>query len=262
MAFAIFSTPGSPKGCDTVNAIDAKPQEAPRLIATIGLHGSASTWVYNVVRELAIAAMGEDRILAVYADEQANVPDAAACSGRCLVIKSHHGSVALDAWLKAERAAIFLSVRDPRDACISMTQRFKAPLNQTVAWIANDCNRLLRLAAEGYPLLRYEDRFFDDKQSVERLAKAIGLHPEPSVIDTIFARYRTEAVRSFARSLADLPPERIVMVGTHKMDRVTQILGPHIGDGGSGKWYDLPIQAQTELTRVFAPFLDRFGYPR
>jgi hypothetical protein len=46
-----------------------------------------------------------------------------------------------------------------------------------------------------------------------------------------------------------------------KMDRVTQILGPHIGDTHSGKWYDLPMQMQTELTRIFRPFLDRFGYP-
>ena len=237
------------------------PTEAtpPPLIATIGLHGSASTWVFNVVRELMIAAVGEDRVVTVYTDEMSHVPDAA---GRHLVIKSHHGSVGLDDWLKAERAPIFLSVRDPRDACISMTRRFKAPLNNTVVWIANDCNRLLRLAAQGHLLLRYEDRFFDEKQSVERLAHALGIRLESAVIDTIFARYRTDAVRSFAKSLGDLPPERIIMVGTHKMDKVTQILGPHIGDAGSGKWYDLPIQAQTELTRVFAPFLDRFGYPR
>ena len=33
----------------------------PGLIATIGLHGSASTWVFNVVRELMIDALGESR---------------------------------------------------------------------------------------------------------------------------------------------------------------------------------------------------------
>ena len=46
-------------------------------------------------------------------------------------------------------------------AAISMTQRFNVPLNDAVRWLDNDCNRLVRLAAQGHLLLRYEDRFFD-----------------------------------------------------------------------------------------------------
>jgi hypothetical protein len=240
-----------------VSGEDAPPS---RLVATIGLHGSASTWVFNVVRELMIASLGDGRVLAVYADEVAQVPDGPACAGRHLVIKSHHGSAGLDAWLATGRARIFLSVRDPRDACISMAQRFQAPLNHTVQWIANDCNRLARLAVQGHPLLRYEDRFFENPESAERLAHALGLRLAPAVIEAIFARYRTEAVRSFARGLADLPAERLTMVGSFMMERVTQILGPHIGDARSGKWRDLPGPLQTELTGLFRPFLVQFGY--
>jgi hypothetical protein len=44
------------------------------------------------------------------------------------------------------------------------------------------------------------------------------------------------------------------------MDRVTQIHEPHIGDTRSGKWRELPVQVQTELTQRFAAFLERFGY--
>ena len=49
-----------------------EPTEAvqvPFLLSTIGLHGSASTWVFNVVRELMIDAVSEPRVLALYADE-------------------------------------------------------------------------------------------------------------------------------------------------------------------------------------------------
>jgi hypothetical protein len=233
--------------------------DAPPLIATIGLHASASTWVFNVVRELMIAAVGDERVVTLYADRMDQLPDEPT---RHVVIKSHHGSEELDAWLAAEQALVFLSVRDPRDACISMTQRFKAPLDHTVAWIMNDCNRLMRLASLGHPLLRYEDRFFEDTSAVGRVARSMGLSPSPEVTDSIFTRYKTEEVRSFARKLADLPPERLTMVGAFRMDRVTQILAPHIGDGGSGKWYDLPARSQAELTRLFSPFLDRFGYER
>ena len=238
---------------------DAPP---PRLVATIGLHASASTWVFNVVRELMIAVLGDAQVLTLYADELGQLPDAAARAGRHLVIKSHHGSAGLDAWLAAERAQVFLSMRDPRDACISMSQRFNAPLGHAVRWIANDCNRLLRLAPRGHLLLRYEDRFFDDPSAAERLACALGVRVAPAVMTAILARYRTEAVRSFAQRLGDLPPERVTRVASFMMDRVTHILGPHIGDTRSGKWRGLPGPLQAELTRLFGPFLDRFGYRR
>ena len=236
--------------------------DAPPLIATIGLHASASTWVFNVVRELMIAAAGEERVITLYADRLDQLPDETTRASRHVVIKSHHGSEELDAWLAAEQARLFLSIRDPRDACISMTQRFKAPLENTVAWIMNDCDRMMRLATLGHPLLRYEDRFFEDTFAVGRVAQSIGLNPPPEVIEAIFARYQTDQVQAFARKLEELPAERVTMVGAFKMDRVTQILAPHIGDGGSGKWYDLPARSQAELTRLFGPFLDRFGYER
>lgn len=234
----------------------------PPLIATIGMHASASTWVFNVVRELMIASAGDDQVITLYADKLEQVPDASVRIGKHVVIKSHQGSAELDSWLAAEQAPVFLSIRDPRDACISMSQRFKAPLNHTIVWIANDCNRLSRLATRGHLLLRYEDRFFEDISTIEKIGNVIGLNVSSQVADAIFARYRTEAVRSFAQSLAGLPPERLQMVGAFPMDRVTQILAPHIGDGRDGKWYDLPLRSQIELTQYFGPFLDRFGYER
>jgi len=231
----------------------------PGLIATIGLHGSASTWVFNVVRELLIAALGEDQVLALYADRLSELPAETDRPG-CLLLKSHHGSAELDAWLATARPVVFLSLRDPRDAAISMAQRFRAPLGQAAHWLADDCARLLRLAGQGHPLLRYEDRFFDDAAAPERLARALGLNPAPAVSAAIFARYRTEAVRAFSAAFADLPPGRVVSAGRIVMDPVTQIHRTHIGDRRSGKWRDLPGPAQAELTRFFRPFLDRWGY--
>jgi hypothetical protein len=233
----------------------------PPVVATVGLHGSASTWVFNIVRELMIAAIGEDRVMAAYAEKQQDLPDETQRAGKCLIVKSHQGSPELDDWLTAQSAAIVLSVRDPRDACLSMAQRFNAELRHTVHWLARDCNRLALLAARGHFLLRFEDRFFDQLAAVARLAGVIGLDPNPASITAIFARYRTESVRAFAQLLDHLPPER-VEPGAIPKDRVTQIHGTHIGDARSGKWRDLPAPVQAELTRVFSPFLDSFGYPR
>lgn len=236
----------------------AERNSAPPLVATIGMHGSASTWVFNVARELLIAAAGDAEVHSLYADERAQVPE---WTCRHLVIKSHRGSEGLDDWLAASGACILLSVRDPRDACMSMAQRFRSPLAHAIQWISQDCERLQRLAHLGHPLFQYEDRFFDDRETVKQVAGHLGLRPSAAQVDDIFARYTTDAVRAFSQSLSQLPAERLTTVIRFPMDRVTQILAPHIGDTCVGKWLDLPISTQDQLTRVFRPFLDRFSYP-
>ena len=250
----------TPVGCQWGDRDMNQGAIVPRVIATVGLHGSASTWVFNVARELAIADIGQDRVVAGYADVPSELPAAANQPEKCVVIKSHHGSPALDAWLKAARARLILSVRDPRDASVSMAQRFKVPLNQTVGWLMNDCARMLRLAAENHAVLRYEDGFFEDTAYVDVVARELGLPITPRLARAIAARYTTDAVRAQAALLSELPAERIQMVGAFRMDRVTQILEPHVGDGRTGKWLDLPAPVQAELTRLFAEFLETFGY--
>lgn len=225
------------------------------------MHGSASTWVFNVVRELMIAKAGEENLCALYAEHPNELPDEARRQGKFLLIKSHHGSPEMDAWLAARSAMIVLSLRDPRDASISMAQRFNARLEHAVHWIAQDCKRLMNLAAPGHEMLRYEDRFFDHQATSARLAKLLGMPTDEGLIAPIFDRYRTESVRAFAGQLETLPADRVVTGAASRLDRVTQIHGTHIGDARSGKWRDLPAPAQAELTRFFSPFLERFGYP-
>jgi hypothetical protein len=226
----------------------AAPPSPSRVIATVGLHGSASTWVFNVVRETMMIALGEDQVRSFYAETRDEVQAHLVPGRQCAVIKSHHGSADLDAWLAAAGAEIFLSLRDPRDAALSMAQRFKVPLKTAVGWVAADCRRLAALG-ERFPLLRYEDRFFEHRATVEDLAGRLNVPLDATEIDGIFARYSTSAVRSFAETLAD-----------KEHDSVTQIHRGHIGDARSGKWRGLPAQVQAELTRFFAPFLKRHGY--
>ena len=232
----------------------------PEVTAAVGLHSSASTWVFNVVRELVAAVTGPDQMLTCYADEVGHLPPDEVLAGRYVVLKSHHGSHELDAWLRERDVPIILSLRDPRDACLSMSQRFAEPLQHSVEWIARDCQRVARLAGHGYPMLRFEDRFFDERRSVDRVSDWLGITCDTEVKDSIFARYSTEAVRCFAGKLDELPPERLTSVAGHAMDRVTQVLAPHIGDARVGKWRDLPAPVQAELTRYFRPFLDQFSY--
>ena len=221
-----------------------------RVVATIGLHASASTWAFNVIRELMIASFGKSQVVALYTEELGQLSSELSHHGRHVIVKSHSGTADLNAWLNAVRSQIILSIRDPRDASISMSQRFKAPLERAAGWLARDCRRMMELG-DRYPLLRYEDRFFEDRATVEQLTGLLGLNVSPAVIETIFATYATAATRSRARELADRGSA---------MDQVTQIYRGHIGDTRSGKWRDLPEPIQIELTHWFDPFLKQFGY--
>jgi hypothetical protein len=220
------------------------------LVATIGLRGSASTWVFNVVRELMVASFGESDVFALFADQIDELPAHPKLSDRHIVIKSHRGSAALEVWLRVGQSKAILSVRDPRDASISMSQRFNAPLMTAARWVANDCNRIKSLSRH-FPLLRFEDRFFNDRETVRRLAGLLQLDPDSGMIDSIFARYSTEAVRCLANRLSD---------NGLAMDPVTQIHKRHIGDVRSGKWKDLPELVQAKLNDLFHPFLEQYGY--
>jgi hypothetical protein len=237
----------------------SKQAAPPRYIATIGLHASASTWVFNVVRELMACAVGAERVLATYADEPHEIPGEAELAGRHLVLKLH-GSPGAEAWLESLSPMTILSIRDPRDAAISMAQRFKAPLNHTVQWLLRDCKRLIKLTARAHRLLRYEDRFFENPQTLAQLSAAVTPTVDQIAMSAVFERYRVESVRQFAAQLASLPSGRLLVTHSVMMDRVTQIHRCHVGDSRSGKWRALSPATRQELTRIFEPFLRHFGY--
>jgi hypothetical protein len=237
------------------------PHLPPLPVATIGLHGSASTWVFNIVRELLAASLEDTRVVAFFAEDLRLWPEEAARENVRIVIKAHRPGEELLDWLAKKDARLFLSIRDPRDASISMSQRFATPLQATVGWLAADCRRMSVLAASGRPVLRYEDRFFEDPRTVADLAAGLGLAPAPETIAVLFDRYRAEKVRSIARGLRDSPRDRVAEIGPFLMDKETQILEPHIGDTLSDKWRRLPVEVQVKLTSAFAPFLEQFGYP-
>ena len=233
--------------------------EAPTFLsvdACIGLHGSASTWVFNVVRELRLAHAPHEA-QSGYADQLHELPPSAA---KRLTLKSHHGSDGLEDWFVAQNATLILSLRDPRDAAISMSQRFKSPLNATVRWLANDCRRFLRLAPRAQVILRYEERFFERRESVDALAGGLGIEVLGQVADEIFARYSADSVKAFAKNLATLPPERIEKSPDRLMDTVTHIHTPHIGDREVGKWRRTNPETREALTKYFFAYLKELQY--
>lgn len=236
---------------------------APRLVVTAGIHGSASTWVFNVVRELMIAALGEDKVASFFA-EKIDWLDRPEVRGRHVVMKSHAGADAgwsTLVWLA--RAPVLVSVRDPRDAALSMRERFGVALPEILPAMMADCRLAMRAAQAGHLVMRYEDGFFDDPAVPPRIARHLGLGLGEDVCRMVFERYRTEAVRQFAASIAELGTDRRVGSPGERLmlDRVTQIHHVHIGDGAVGKWRTaLSAPEKSSLAAAFEPYLRHFGY--
>ncbi|MEJ0052117.1 MAG: hypothetical protein WDN02_13065 [Methylovirgula sp.] len=235
------------------------PTSKASIVATIGLHGSASTWVYNIVRELLLATHGVDAAKACYADRVEDLPSDFGPETP-VVIKSHHGSPEFDAFLRAHEATKILSLRDPRDAALSMAQRFRTPLQHTVHWLLRDCRRMAGVLNDADLVLKYEDRFFDQRAAVDKIALCLGVTVDAAKTSKLFDEYRTEAVRAFAACVSDLSPERIDETNASKYDRITHIHNIHVGDAQSGKWRRLPRKTRDDMTKVFSPYLRQFGY--
>src|SRR5579875_1814317 len=148
----------------------SRSRRNPRVVMTIGLYGSASTWVFNVARELMIAQHGPARIHAVYSDTVAKVVEDRQVLGRYLVWKMHYGEPQWDVFAQLADPTVILSVRDPRDAALSMVNRFNTAFELAANAVGRCCNRVLHLPPNAFPVLRYEDGFFRDPQTVRDIA--------------------------------------------------------------------------------------------
>ena len=110
-------------------------------------------------------------------------------------------------------------------------------------------------------LLRYEDRFFDQRSTVGAIAKYLGMTITAAEQGRIFELYQTESIRRFAEAVETLPLSRLKALGAMRYDEVTQIHRTHIGDQKIGKWRErFSAQDRRQLTRHFEPFLTDMGY--
>jgi hypothetical protein len=216
---------------------------APRIsvAATLGVYGSASTWVFNVLRELRIAHYGADRVHAIFL---------------------HRADDSWPAFAALCRARVVLTIRDPRDAMVSIMQRFGVGLAAACADVVQTLQRVAEGSAAGYPGLLYEDGFFARPETVQVLAAYFGWIVDDGEQARIFERYTTAQVRAFGQALDTLPAARLRRIGDWTcFDAVTQIHRAHIGDQVVGKWRQhFDAAEQAAINRRLAPYLRAFHY--
>ena len=243
---------------------------ALRIVACTGMRRSASTWSYNVCRELLAreaAATGArftfdyclhtDKAIASVLEEYAASP-----SGRILLLKAHQPGPNTRQWIGQGKIANVFTLRDPRDALASMVKFFpeKSDIDHRI-WNSKHDLRLAEEFATGKCslMLRYERVTADPQAGIRRIADFLRCEVTPEVVEEIDRATGVEAARKIADAVAAAQAKR----GPRARDPFTHIHAHHIQGGTIGRWRDeLPLDVQRRLDEELGRWLEMFGYDR
>lgn len=203
------------------------------IAVVLGMPGSASTWIFNVVREL-VAALGEPAV-SLYADRASDLlAELAVGDARHVVIKAHSLDPRMLALVRVSGGHLIVSTRDPRDSLLSMQDRF--------GHAAQDVTRQIALSAASIAMVRsevprqlhlaYEARFPRRKSTIGQIASFLSIERDPSHYAAIFEKLNVASIRSHTASLAELGYD------PDWFDPATHWHPRHVGDGRIRKWTD------------------------
>lgn len=227
-----------------------------------GLYASGSTWAYNVMRAIAAASFPARTRTSRFANNAADlagIEDDAALH----VVKTHDLPRDAAELLLANQARIICTVRDPRDAVTSLMRYQRYPFENAGQTIAKNAVFLDRLAERASPLvLRFEDRFTENPDTVLAIAGAMGVELDPSVALGIFAAHRREVIEKVIAAMEHDPAARRDPRSGDIHDVATQWHKHHAGrDGEIGRWRRMLLPGQPAAIEADCKaYMDRFGY--
>lgn len=229
------------------------------VVICAGQFGSGSTWVFNVASEILARRTGA-KVVRRYLDEQTR-EDAFVNTNCISVVKTHIPPFWFFSLANMANISILLSTRDPRDAATSMMTRFDLDFEFIAQKICYCSQVLAPLAARpNVLLLRYEDKFTSRPETLDNIARHLGLELYKSERDEIFEKYTPEGVNKIITELAD----KGVLTDAspiQAVDEETQWHLSHVGDGRVGKWRDILTDAQAaSISCATRSYRAHFGY--
>ncbi|MEA1677717.1 hypothetical protein [Nitrospirillum sp. BR 11163] len=235
------------------------PSRPPRLIGSFGLQGSGSTWVYNVIH--AVLETTGVRIARFFANDLTHENILQIRGGDVVLVKAHEPSAALLATCLFAGAPAVVTVRDPRDAVVSLMERFGHSFQEAADEVRNSARYLMRLVADCPAwVLRYEDGFMETPATVSKIAAHVGVEISDQDADAIFqAHAKGEVVQRIGRfiqegRMGDDNPRLQFEAASHWHPN-------HVGDGLVGKYAKKLTADQVMAVEIAGrDFMDRFGY--
>ena len=203
----------------------------------LGMYSSASTWAFNLVQKLAAALAPDRPVSAGFVDLLLHErPEA----GGILVAKTHATPIADE--LHRRASAIVITVRDPRDAIASQMLYSKTPFDRAIHITEESAAMCARFMNDPRAiLLRFEDRFFDDPATVQRVAALFDGALSDFDDRRIFAETRRDKIEAFIADMDHAPTFRrgvdAVDGQTYMYDEVTCWHKHHAGrTAETGLW--------------------------
>jgi len=227
----------------------------------LGMYASGSTWLFNVVREVTAATIGAPHGVFV-----AHGVDLDGLDGfrRTLVIKTHDTDKPAETWLAEHAAAIWVTIRDPRD-CVTSLMRYHAyTFAEALEAVAESARACARHASDPRAiLLRYESGFIDNVVTLDVIGTAFHAPMPRGARARIFRNSRRKAIEAFIARLPDLP-SAIMVEEDHRLDLVTQWHDHHANrDGEVGRWRSMLSADQVRAVEAeLGAWMDRFAYRR
>jgi len=229
----------------------------------LGMYGSASTWTYNVVLQVAATLLPARPVLSRFVTDA--LPTQEEAEANTFVVKTHAAPAYEE--LARRATAIIVTIRDPRDAIASLLAHNRPPFDTALDVTAQTAGMCGHFMADPRALaLKFEDRFFDDPATVGRIAARFpGTLPDADAA-RIFAALRRDAVDRFIANLEGEPSARTefddVTGRWDTYDPVTQWHKHHAGRTAEvGRWRrELTQEQAAAIEQRLGAWMRRFGY--
>ena len=221
----------------------------------VGMYGSASTWFFNLVRQISSSA--QPKPVQSHFFSGAGSLSALDALDQVHVVKTHEvRDAGTLAGLMLQADKILVTVRDPRDAVASLLTYHHYEFDRALAYVEASLDLCLEVSADPRAdLLAYESAFFDEPATVGRVASHLGLALTPDQTQGIFAASRRAVIEQHIANLPRLPGVLQNKASGDMLDPNTHWHSYHAGRTGEiGRWRQVltPVQAEAAARRLAA----------
>ncbi|MES2904807.1 MAG: sulfotransferase domain-containing protein [Pseudomonadota bacterium] len=181
-------------------------------------------------------------------------------NGICVVLKTHAPHADLLTLTKLSEAPVVLTVRDPRDCLVSHKDAFNLSQSETIDRLAESAEALLQLDQNPRQLLIKYEESAASSESVHKLARLLGLDPQPGLVAEVYNALSIDNVQAkIAVWEAD---------GTLDKGRASESFTEeshwhpnHCSDGEIGKFRAKLLTSESALvSKRLKQFMATFGY--
>jgi len=218
-----------------------------RAIWCLGMYASASTWLFNVVRQVLQLAQQEKVQVAFISGKEKHLtfdgPRAVT------IIKSHEVNNE-DRIVDVSRNSrkILITIRDPRDAVASLMQAHGYDFDKALGFVEQSATLCMNFTKDRrVKLFQYETGFFEDTRTVGAVAEHLGYKLEKDVILAIYKSLTRSEVERHIQKMPKMPGILKSTEAGDLLDTKTQWHSHHAGRSGEiGKWKRLLDARQVE----------------